>query len=81
MLGASLSLFKTQVNLAKIRYRVYIECARLYFPELCIRRDFISPSCIFEGSDNFIAQKLVAGVTERLHSQSSYIRKDGIFIA
>ena len=81
MLGASLSLFKTQVNVAKIRYRVYIECTRLYFPELCIRRDFISPSCVLEGTDTFIAQNLVTRVTERLHSQSSYIRKDGIFIA
>ena len=43
--------------------------------------DFVSPSCVLEGSDNFIAQELVAGVTERLHAQSDYIRKDGMFVA
>ena len=43
--------------------------------------DLISPGCVSEGSDKFVAQELVAGVIERLNAQSNYIRKDDMFEA
>ena len=41
--------------------------------------DLISLGCVSEGWDKFVAQELVARVTERLNAQSNYIRKDGMF--
>ena len=43
--------------------------------------NFISPSYVLEGLDNFIAQELVVGVIERLHAQSNYIHKDCMVVA
>ena len=43
--------------------------------------DFISPRYVLKGSDNFIAQELVVGAIERLHTQSNYIHKDCMIVA